>query len=220
MKNKGLLASIIMIIATAAYTAALMLVDVQPIGPNGTKVGLATMNSMFQNIVGVNFTYYNIAEVMGYVIWAIFGVFALAGFVQMIKRRSIIKVDRNILVLGGMYFILFALYVLFSKVAVNYRPIIMPGETMPEPSFPSSHTMMAIVVAVGTMMQLKYYVKKKSTRTFLMFDLTIIMLITVAARTLSGAHWLSDIIAGILVSLTLISLYCAVYNSVKDDAKH
>lgn len=220
MKNKGLLASIIMIIVTAAYTVALMLVDVQPIGPNGTKVGLATMNSIFQNIVGVNYTYYNIAEVMGYVIWAIFGVFALAGFVQMIKRRSIIKVDRNILVLGGMYFILFVLYVLFSKVAVNYRPIIMPGETMPEPSFPSSHTMMAIVVAVGTMMQLKYYVKRKSTRTFLMFDLTIIMLITVAARTLSGAHWLSDIIAGILVSLTLISLYCAVYNFVRDDTKH
>ena len=220
MKNKGLLASIIMMIVTAAYTTALMLVDVQPIGPKGTKVGLATTNSMFQNIVGVNFTYFNIAEVMGYVIWVIFGVFALAGLIQMIKRRSIIKVDRNILVLGGMYFILFALYVLFSKVAVNYRPIIMPGETMPEPSFPSSHTMMAIVVAVGTMMQLKYYVKKKSARTFLMFDLTIIMLITVAARTLSGAHWLSDIIAGILVSLTLISLYCAVYNSVKDGTKH
>lgn len=220
LKNKGLIASILMIILTAGFTGALLYVDVQPIGPGGTEVGLATMNSMFQELVGVNYTCYNIAEILGYVIWGIFGIFALAGFIQMIKRRSIVKVDSNILVLGGMYFILFALYVLFSKVAVNYRPIILPGEMMPEPSFPSSHTMMAIVVAVGTMMQLKYYVKRKSARVFFMFDLIVIMLMTVATRTLSGAHWLSDIIAGILFSLTLISLYCAVYNVVKDRAKH
>lgn len=220
MKNRGLVASIFMIIITAAFTGALLFVDVQPIGPGGTKVGLATFNAAFRDGIGVNLTYYGIAEILGYVIWAIFAIFALAGLVQLIKRRSLVKVDNNILVLGGMYFILFVLYVLFAKVAVNYRPIIMPGETMPEPSFPSSHTMMAIVVAVGTMMQLKYYVKSRSARTFLMFDLIVIMLVTVVTRTLSGAHWLSDIIAGILISLTLISLYCAVLTGVQNAAKH
>lgn len=220
MKNKGVIASIFMVIITAAYTAAVLRVDVQPIGPSGTEVGLATFNDMCQKIIGVNFTYYRIAELLGLVVLGVFAIFALMGLVQLIKRRNLLKVDKNILVLGGMYLIMFSIYVLFEKVVVNYRPVIMPGETMPEASFPSSHTMMAIVVAVGTMMQLKYYVKRKSAKVFLMFDLIVLMMMTVAARILSGAHWASDIIAGILIALTLLSLYCAVLTGVKNAAKH
>lgn len=221
MKNRGLIALVFMMTITAAYTGVLLLFDVQPIGPNGTTVGLATMNRAFQNIVGVNFTYYKAAEILGLIVLGVFGLFALAGLVQLIKRRNLLKVDKNILVLGGVYLLMFGLYVLFSKVAVNYRPIIMPGETLPEASFPSSHTMMAIVVAVATMMQLKYYVKSKAASIILKFDLIVLMLMTVAARTFSGAHWLSDIIAGILFGLTLISLYCAVVTAVENNlSKH
>ncbi len=220
MKNRGLVAFVLMMIITAAYTGAVLMVDVQPIGPAGTKVGLASINALYQNIVGVNYTYYEIAEILGLVILGIFAIFALMGLVQLIMRRNLFKVDKNILVLGGVYLLMFALYVLFAKVAISYRPVILPGETVPEASFPSSHTMLAIVVSVLTMMQLKYYVKRKSARVFLKFDLIVIMLMTVAARTLSGAHWLTDIVAGILFSLTLISLYCAGMTAVKNGAKH
>ena len=119
-----------------------------------------------------------------------------------------------------MYFLVFALYVIFQKVVIDYRPVIMPGETMPEASFPSSHTMLAIVVLVGAMMQLKYYVKRKSARVILMADLIIIMVLTVAMRMFSGVHWLTDIVAGVLFSLTLIALYCAVLGGIENAAKH
>ena len=209
-----------MVILTAAFTAAVKFVDVQPIGPEGTSVGLASINAKFANFVGVNYTFYHIAEILGLVIIGIFLIFGFMGLVQLIKRRNLLKVDRNILVLGGMYFLVFALYVVFQKVVIDYRPVIMPGETMPEASFPSSHTMLAIVVLVGAMMQLKYYVKRKSARVILMADLIIIMVLTVAMRMFSGVHWLTDIVAGVLFSLTLIALYCAVLGGIENAAKH
>ena len=186
------------------------MVDVQAIGPAGTSIGFATINQRWAEKIGVNYTWYNIATLLGLVVIAIFLVFAMVGLVELIKRRSLFKVDMNILCLGAIYLSVFLLYVLFEKVIVNYRPIIMPGETMPEASFPSSHTMMAIVVIIGAMLQLKYYVKKTSTRIFLEVDLAAILFFAVASRVLSGAHWLTDIVAGILYSITLLAAYAAL----------
>ena len=214
LKNKGLIATIIFGLLTAGMTAAVKFYDVAAIGPAGTSVGFSTLNKQFADYAGVNMFWFNLAEILGLVIIAICAVFAVMGLVQWIKRRNLLKVDSNILVLGGMYLLVFLLYVLFTKVAICYRPVLMEGEAFPEPSFPSSHTMMACVVLMGAILQLKYYIDKKAVRVILTIVMLAIMMLTVYARLMSGAHWMTDIIAALLYSFTLVSIYCAVMNAV------
>lgn len=214
MKNKGLIATIILGLLTIGFTAAVKLYDVSAIGPEGTSVGFSEINSRFAMLVGVNQFWFNVAEISGLAVIAICAIFAIKGLIQWIRRHNLFKVDNNILVLGGLYAIIFVLYVVFNKIAISYRPILMEGETFPEPSFPSSHTMMACVVIMGAILQLQYYINKKAVRVILTIFLAAIMLLTVYARLMSGAHWLTDIVAGILYSATLVSAYCAVLHAV------
>lgn len=217
MKNKDLIITIIFLVLTAGFTAAVKLVDVQAIGPEGTSVGFAGINAKAAAALGFNETLYNIAGLLGYVVIAVFLTFAMVGLVQLIKRRSLLKVDKNILTLGGIYFAVFAMYVAFEKIVINYRPVIIPGETEVAASFPSSHTAMAIVVIAGALMQLGYYIKSKGLRSLFTALLWILMIAAVATRVLSGAHWLTDIVAGFLYAMTLVFAYRAVMHSLDND---
>ena len=138
--------------------------------------------------------------------------FAMAGFVQLIKRRSLLKVDRSILALGGLYIIVIGLYVLFEIAVVNYRPIIMPDSTHPEASFPSSHTMLVYVIMGSAVMLFGRYIRGKVLCRGLQILCAIIIGITVIGRLISGVHWFTDIVGGILISAALLALFSEVKN--------
>ena len=83
------------------YTVAIMFVDVQPIGPQGSSVGFAEVNQYFHTLFGVNMLLYSITDWLSIpVLFIMFG-FAMVGLVQLIKRKSLFRVDSSILVLGG-----------------------------------------------------------------------------------------------------------------------
>lgn len=147
--------------------------------------------------------WYDITDWLGIaaILTALF--FALAGLVQLIKRRSLLKVDREILALGGLYIIVIGLYVLFEKVIINYRPIIMPGSTHPEASFPSSHTMLVCIIMGSAAMLLGKY---KLCTALRIMCLSVIA-VTVIGRLIAGVHWFTDILGGILISITLLSVF-------------
>ena len=109
--------------------------DVAAIGPAGTEVGFSHLNQRVHDMTGVNMLWYNITDYIGYGAIAICLVFAVVGLVQLIQRRSLLKVDKEILALGGLFAVTVGFYVLFEKVVINCRPILMEGETTPEPSF-------------------------------------------------------------------------------------
>ena len=59
MKKSGkqvLLFGGILIVAFAVWTALIQMVDVQPLGQNGTNIGFATFNCWFHRLAGVNMT--------------------------------------------------------------------------------------------------------------------------------------------------------------------
>ena len=175
-------------------------VDVAAIGPAGTEIGLSGVNGAFRDSVAVNMTLYKMTEILGVVAIASGAVFAAVGLVQLIQRRSLFKVDGEILALGGLFVVLGGLYVFFEKVVVNFRPVIMEGETAPEASFPSSHTMLACVIFGGVFMLIGRYVKNRG--------------LPVALRLLSGVHWLTDIIGGVLISVFLLAAFAGVLDLI------
>ena len=196
----------------AALIVLLKRYDVAAIGPAGTEIGFSHMNKFVHDLTGVNMLWYDITDYIGYAAIGVCALFALVGFVQMIKRRSLIKVDREILALGGLFAVVIGCYVFFEKYIINYRPIIMPGETEPEASFPSSHTMLIITVFVAVMIISDRYVSKGlGAMVRLICFLTV--LVTVGGRLYCGVHWCTDIIGGVLLSVTLLLLFSAVVSA-------
>ena len=211
MKNKGKF--LMLGISGALFGLLIVLlrcVDVEPVGAAGTSVGLSHMNRFVFELTGVNMVWYNITDWLGLAaIFAAF-LFAATGLVQVIKRRSILKVDKEILALGGLYILVIGIYVLFENVIVNYRPIIMPGCSNPEASFPSSHTMLVCVIMGSTIIIIGKYIKKKSLCTVIRGMCAAVIAVTVVGRLISGVHWFTDILGGLLISTFLLALYSAL----------
>ena len=211
MKNKNnLFVSGISGLLVMILIVLVRFVDVRPIGPEGTSIGLSRLNGFFFRLSGVNILWYHITDWLGVAAILVAFLFAMAGFVQLIKRRSILKVDREILALGGLYIVVIGLYVLFEIVIVNYRPIIMPDGIHPEASFPSSHTMLVCVIMGSAIMLIGKYLKEKPLCRVLRGICAAIIGMTVIGRLIAGVHWLTDIVGGILISIFLLSLFSEV----------
>jgi undecaprenyl-diphosphatase len=182
-------------------------VDVQAIGPEGTRIGLSHLNRLVFETLGIHMLWYEITDWLGIAAIGTALLFAGAGLAQWIMRKSIWKVDKEILALGGLYLIVIGLYVLFELLIVNYRPIIMPGSPHPEASFPSSHTMLVCVIMGSAIPLLGKYVKSDVLSTVMRVICAAIIAITVIGRLISGVHWFTDILGGILISIMLLNLY-------------
>lgn len=187
--------------------------DVAPIGPAGTSVGFSHINKFVHDLTGVNMFWYDITDYIGYAAIGICALFALAGFVQMIKRRSLLKVDGEIWALGVLFAAVIGCYVYFEKHIINYRPIVMPGETAPEASFPSSHTMLVMTVLVAVMIISDRYFGK-GLGVLVRFICFVTVLVTIGGRLYCGVHWTTDIVGAILLSATLLQLFSAVVSSI------
>ena len=119
-------------------------VDVQPLGQNGTSIGFAAFNCWSHHFTGVNMLIYTITDWMGLVPGAICLSFAGIGLVQLIKRRSLFRVDADIMILGVYFVIVFLAYAIFEIIPINYRPILIEGKM--EASYPSSTTLLLGIV--------------------------------------------------------------------------
>ena len=184
--------------AFALWTAAVGFIDVQAIGPNGSSVGFAMLNGLVHKTIGVHWGLCTATDLLGLIPIGLALGFAVSGLVQLIKRRSLFKVDRSILVLGGFYIAVAAMYLLFEKVVINYRPVLIDGNS--EASYPSSTTMLALCVIPTAMMQLKSRIRRTAVRRAVLVILGILTAFLLVGRLISGVHWLTDIIGGVLLS--------------------
>ena len=194
-------------------------VDVNVVGPEDTSIGLSHINVAVHEFFGIRTTWYILTQLTGLLAIGIFLLTAIYGFMELVRRKSFARVDRPIYVLGGLYFIVFALYVFFDKVAVNYRPIIEEGAEHVEASFPSSHTMLVCVVLGSFMItQNRYALKKGREFSMMMIISGLMIFLTVIGRLMCGVHWLTDIIGGVFLSAGLLFLFTACLDIF--DKKH
>lgn len=205
-KDRNMLyGSLAFLAAFAIWTVLVCCADVQTIGPEGSSVGFAAVNGAFHNLTGVHWALYTITDWLGLVpIGTALG-FAVLGLVQLIQRKALRKVDRSILALGGFYLAVMAFYVLFEKAVVNYRPVLIEGVL--EASYPSSTTMLALCVMPTAAIQLKARVRSGLARSVMLGMIAAFTAFLVFGRLLSGVHWLSDIIGGVLLSEGLVCAY-------------
>lgn len=203
--DKYLCIGVFAIVLFVIWTILLCFVDVKTIGPNNSTVGFSAINKIFHDFTGVNFTLYVVTDWLGLVPFAVMFGFAVFGFLQLIKRKNILKVDYNILMLGGFYFIVFAVYLLFEIFVINYRPVLINGVL--EASYPSSTTMLVMCVMPSAVIQLNVRVKKCFFRVLIAIVFTVFTIFMVFARLFSGVHWLTDIVGGIFISFGLVTIY-------------
>ena len=210
MKKGKFITSGIFGILSIIWIILIKTVDVDDIGPAGTSIGLSHINKAVFETIGTHKAWYLITEALGIFAICVAGIFALLGLVQLIKGKGLKSVDREIIALGGLYAIVIGLYIIFEQLVVNYRPVIMEGATAPEASFPSSHTMMTCVVMGSAMLLMEKYIKHDTLRHALWLVCAIVLVITVAGRLLSGIHWFTDIVGGVLISMTLLACFSGV----------
>ena len=219
MKNhvKRFMISAALFTAFLLWTAMLCLIDVRPIGPLGSLVGLAALNGFVRDLIGVHFDLYIITDWLSLVPIFLCMSFGILGLCQWIKRKHLGKVDHDILILGGFYLLVFAAYLLFEQVVINYRPVLIKG--ILEVSYPSSTTMLALSVMVTAMIQCKHRIKNEKIRNIVLLACAAFTAFMVISRLLSGVHWFTDIIGGTLLSMSMISLYDSFVAFVENPLK-
>ena len=206
--RKNFIASMCLLAAFVMWTLAICFVDVRAIGPKGSCVGFAVINDFVHTLTGVHFSLYNITDWLGLIpIFVCMG-FGILGLVQWIKRKSISKVDYDILVLGGFYTVTIAVYLFFESVVINYRPVLINGFL--EASYPSSTTMLVTCVMPAAIMQFKSRIKNKVIGNIVAAIIIVFTAFMVIGRLISGVHWFTDIVGGALLSAGLVTMYRAV----------
>lgn len=206
-KQKRLCLALALLLAFLAWTAALKLLDVQAIGPNGSQVGLATLNGFVHSLTGVSMPLYVLTDWLGLVpVFVALG-FAVLGLFQWIRRKSILRVDRSILALGVFYVALAAVYLLFEEAVINYRPVLINGVL--EASYPSSTTLLVLCVMPTAGMQFRARIQNAALRRAVLASVILFTAFTVLGRLVSGVHWFTDILGGVLISAALVAFYAA-----------
>lgn len=204
MKKRLLITGTLLLIMSIVFTVLITKVDISNIGPENSAVGFASINS--KCTFKYNETIYKISEYLGYVALLIPVVYAGIGFVQLLKNKSLKKVNRELYILAGFYCVVLLTYVLFDKLALNYRPVILDEGL--EASFPSSHTLMSLCFTFSAIITNKSMFKDK----FKLINILLLILgvSIVLTRYISGVHWFTDIIGSVLISSTYITYFKAL----------
>lgn len=196
---------LVFIVAFVFFTWLVQIVDVKPLGVNGTDIGFSTLNCMFHKLFGVNMTLYTITDWAGLVPIFVAVSFGIMGLAQLIRRRNLLKVDTDILVLGVYYIVLAGLYVVFETISINFRPILIHG--FMETSYPSSTTLLVMGVMPTLAEQICRRGKTGAVKLAVCILTALFSAFMVVGRLISGVHWFTDILGAVLVSVGLFYVY-------------
>ena len=150
-------------------------------------------------------------DIILYASFAILGVFIILAFAQLIKRKSIKKVDKPLLVMPIPLILMVITYVVFDKFLIlNTRP-----DGSGEASFPSTHVMVVGTIFLLVAIALPRYIKSKATCAILDIIMLTLFAITAYGRIAANMHWLSDVIAGAVFAAVFGLIYYLIIRKPK-----
>lgn len=215
-EKKTLITGLVLIFAFAVWTMLIQIIDVQAVGINNTNIGFATFNTWFHSLTGANMTLYTITDWLGLVPVFVGVCFGFLGFIQLIKRKNLLKVDFDIRLLDVYYIIVVFCYLIFEMIPINYRPIFING--FAEASYPSSTTLLVLGVMPTLIFQANRRIKSDKIKKIICVITILFSVFMVVGRLVSGVHWFTDIVGSILLSMGLFYIYKGVvlWNSVRN----
>ena len=190
------------------WTLLVKFFDVSAVGPLGSEVGFSAFNQNIHQAIGINKVWYDVSALLGLVAILVVVVFAVVGVIQAIKRKSIKKVNSDIMLLGSIYCLTLGIYMFFEYVIINFRPVLVDGAL--EASYPSSHTLLALVIFGTGIIWLQRNNLKKWVKISIQTIASIFAVLIVVGRILSGVHWMTDIIGSIILSASIIMIYISL----------
>ena len=204
-KKKHLWTGIWFLVTFLLWTALIRCVDVQAAGPGGTKVGFAAFNLWFHKLTGVHMTVYTITDWLGLVPIGVCLCFGAVGVIQAVKRRSLLRVDPDIILLGLYYILVILAYLVFEMVPINYRPVLIDGTL--EASYPSSTTLLVLSVMPTLKLQTDRRTDKALLRNVTGKFVIAFSAFMVTGRLIAGVHWATDSLVAVFLSTGLFLLY-------------
>ena len=209
MKNKsaGIRAAVYAALAVI-FTVLVKKVGVEAVGPLGSEIGFAKLNTTVFEMIGEHRIFDILSEILAVAAILTAAAFALKGAVQLVRKKSLFRVDLRLLCLGAVFLGVIILYFVFEKMIINYRPVTPDGVL--EASYPSSHTMVTMVIFGCASV---YAQSCRNCDAKLVLVLRVLCVLAPVLRLFSGQHWFTDIIGGCLFSAAFIALYRALIGS-------
>jgi len=205
--NRQFILGVLLLALFVLWTLAVKTVDVKQAGETATLVGFATLNSRFHGLTGVHMALYDLTDLLSVIPLGVCALFGLLGVAQLVRRKSLLKVDRDILLLGIYYVVVIGAFFLFEVFPVNYRPIFIEGKL--EASYPSSTTLLVLSVMPTLVFQADRRCKKTGLKWAVRILTIVFSAFMVIGRLVCGVHWLTDILGGLVLSMGLFLLYKA-----------
>ena len=205
--KKQLISGGVLLATFAIWTWLIQRVDVQPAGQGETDIGFATFNGWFHSVTGVHLSIYTITDWAGLVPIFVCIVFGGIGLCQLMKRRSLFKVDRDLIFLGIYYVVVIFGYLIFEMIPINYRPILIEG--ILEASYPSSTTLLVLSVMPTLIFQVNRRVTSLTVKRIIGVLTIAFSAFMVIGRLIAGVHWFTDIVGAVILSAGLFCLYKA-----------
>ena len=134
---------------------------------------------------------------------AAFAIFAILGLCQWVKRKSLKKVDKELLWAILPLSLMVMAYVVFEKFLIlNVRP-----NGSGEPSFPSTHTMVVATIFLIIAIILPKYIKSRTARIILDLMMLVFVVLVSVGRVLANMHWISDVVGGLVFAVIFATIY-------------
>lgn len=204
-ETRGLWTGLALLAGFIVWTILIQTVDVQAIGPKVTAVGFAAFNGWFHQMTGVHMTVYTVTDWLGLVPIFICLGFGGLGLSQWIKRKSMLRVDGDILLLGVYYLLVIFGYLFFEMTPINYRPVLIEG--ILEASYPSSTTLLVLSVMPTLTLQMNRRCANPKLRRAANVFAAVFSALMVLGRLIAGVHWATDIVGSVLLSGGLFTVY-------------
>ena len=215
------IASAALLLIFIVFTILVKTVDVTFIdyenASNSFYLGFSGINFKFADLInkfGKANSMSKMSDIILYLSFAYILALFIFALIELIKNKSFKKLNKNYyLVLGG-YVVTVIFYFVFEVVKVNYSPESIYGRM--KPSYPSSHVLLGCMFyLLNTFTAMKLLKPEKEWIKPLVFAATgVICLLLIFTRTLSSKHWLTDIIASIILVSSLYTLFIGVHHKL------
>lgn len=160
---------------------------------------------------------YTITDWLGLVPVFVCIAFGEIGLGQLIKRKSLFRVDLDLVYLGIYYVLVIFGYLFFEICPINYRPVLIDG--ILEASYPSSTTLLVLSVMPTLMLQTNCRIKNRYAKRIIYIFTVVFSAFMVIGRLIAGVHWFTDIVGAVFLSTGLFYFYKAIVLGLSGDKK-